>query len=475
MTKLAVVASSFLVMAQPISAARASATRLSPQMSRKIDADVEQAMARLQVPGAAVLILEGGRVAYVRGYGFRDKERRLPVTPKTAFEIGSITKQFTAAAILQLQAAGRLDLDRPLSDYLPDAPHAREVTLRQLLSHTSGLHDYLDLPEDRIDEFVQRPITYKELIARLAPLPLDFKPGSRWSYSNTGYLLLGRVIEIVSGETYRDYLQRHFFGPLHLTSTHTIGDEPRLANMAKGYRHAHGALERGPTMDVSWAGAAGFLVTTLADLARWDVALESGRVIPPNAYREMATEATTKENGGTGYGLGLFVGEAFGQPRIGHTGASLSFTAADENFPRQRTRIIALTNLGDEEPEAGEVLTNVAFGALYPPIVAAAERPSPGEDPEVRRSALAAFEELQTGKSYRAFGDKLQTKLTGDLGERLASRLGPYGSPTASIFRGERESDGQSWFDYTIKFGPGVYLPLSVRLDGGKVAGFSVG
>ena len=236
MTKLAVVASSFLVMAQPISAARASATRLSPQMSRKIDADVEQAMARLQVPGAAVLILEGGRVAYVRGYGFRDKERRLPVTTKTAFEIGSITKQFTAAAILQLQAAGRLDLDRPLSDYLPDAPHAREVTLRQLLSYTSGLHDYLDLPEDRIDELVQRPITYKELIARVAPLPLDFKPGSRWSYSNTGYLLLGRVIEIVSGESYRDYLQRHFFGPLHLTSTHTIGDEPRLANMAKGYR-----------------------------------------------------------------------------------------------------------------------------------------------------------------------------------------------------------------------------------------------
>ena len=117
----------------------------------------------------------------------------------------------------------------------------------------------------------------------------------------------------------------------------------------------------------------------------------------------------------------------------------------------------------------------MAFGALYPQIVATAERPSPGEGPEVRRSAIDAFEELQTGRGYGAFGEQLRAKLVDGLGARLASRLGPYGSATASIFRGARESDGQRWFDYTIKFGPGVYLPLSVRLDGGKVAGLSVG
>ena len=184
---------------------------------------------------------------------------RLPVTPDTSFEIGSITKQFTTAAILQLQAAGKLNIDRPLSDYLPKAPHAHEVTLRQLLSHTSGLHDYLDLPDDQIDRLVQQPIAYESLVARVADLPLDFTPGSRWAYSNTGYLLLGRVIEVASGEPYRDYLQRHILDPLQMTATHTSAEEPRLANMAKGYRHAHGAIERGPMIEASWARRRGFL------------------------------------------------------------------------------------------------------------------------------------------------------------------------------------------------------------------------
>jgi CubicO group peptidase (beta-lactamase class C family) len=134
------------------------------------------------------------------------------------FEIGSITKQFTAASILQLQEAGKLHIDEPLSRYLPDAPHAGEVTLRQLLTHTSGLHDYLDGPRELMDQIVPKPISYDELIARVASRPLDFPPGSRWSYSNTGYLLLGRVIEAVSGETYRDYLKHHILDPLQITA-----------------------------------------------------------------------------------------------------------------------------------------------------------------------------------------------------------------------------------------------------------------
>jgi hypothetical protein len=142
----------------------------SPALRRKIDADVKSALGRFGVPGAAVMVIQGGKVSLVQAFGTRDMARRLPIRPDTYFEIGSITKQFTAASILQLQESGRLQIDRPLADYLPDAPHAKEVTLRQLLTHTSGLHDYFD------DQLAAQPISYKDLIARVESLPLDFTP-----------------------------------------------------------------------------------------------------------------------------------------------------------------------------------------------------------------------------------------------------------------------------------------------------------
>ena len=469
-----------LLVATPCLAAPAVTAPLPADQAKRIGADVERALHRFGAPGAAVLVLQDGRVSYVGAFGLRDPARKLPVRADTYFEIGSITKQFTAASILQLQEAGKLQIDRPLADYLPDAPHAKEVTLRQLLAHTSGLHDYLDLPADQTDRLVRQPIAYADLVARIAPLPLDFKPGSRWSYSNTGYLLLGKVIEVVSGEPYRDYLQHHILGPLHMTQTFTTAEEPRLPDMAKGYRHANGApngaVERAPMIDPSWGGAAGFLVTTVGDLAKWDAALQGGKVVSPDSYRQMTTALETTENGSADYGLGLFVGSMFGQPRIGHTGGSIGFTTADEDFPRQRTRIIAFTNQGDEVPEAGEALTNIVFADLHPAIVADAQRPAPGEDARVTRAALSAFGELQAGKAWASFGDRLKAKLAGAQGERFASNLGPYGAATAAIFRGARETDGQRWYDYLLLFGPGVSLPFSVRVDdSGSVAGFSVG
>jgi CubicO group peptidase (beta-lactamase class C family) len=462
--------------AAPCLAAPAVSTPLPADQAKRIDADVARALRRFGVPGGAVLVLQDGRVSYVGAFGLRDLARRLAVRPETYFEIGSITKQFTAASILQLQQAGKLQIDRPLADYLPDAPHAREVTLRQLLAQTSGLHDYLDLPADQTDRLVTQPIRYADLVARVASLPLDFKPGSRWSYSNTGYLLLGKVIEVVSGEPYRDYLQRHIFDPLHMTQTCTTAEEPRLPDMAKGYRHRIGALGRAPIIDPSWGGAAGFLVTTVGDLAKWDAALQGGKVVSPESYHQMMTAMETSQNVNADYGLGLFVGSMFGQPRIGHTGGSIGFTTADEYYPRQQTRIIAFTNLGDDAPEAGEALTNIVFADLHPEIVADSRRPAPGEDARISRVVLSAFGELQAGKAYAAFGDRLKAKLGAGEGARLASGLGAYRAPSAAIFRGARETDRQRWFDYLILFGPGVSLPFSVRMDEGfSVVGFSVG
>ncbi|MEA1648861.1 serine hydrolase domain-containing protein [Nitrospirillum sp. BR 11164] len=458
-----------LLMAAPV-----ASTMADPVPATAIDRDVAAALRRLGVPGAAVQAIRQGTVIYTKAFGSLDASNGAPVRPDTYFEIGSITKQFTAAAILQLQEAGKLRVDRPLADYLPDAPHAAEVTLRQLLSHTSGLHEYLDGPG--IDELATRPIAYPDLIARVATLPLDFPPGSRWSYSNTGYLLLGKVIEAVSGETYRAYLQHHVFDPLGLGEMRTTAEEPYLPNMAVGHHHVDGRLERAGIIGPDWAGPAGFLVMRLRDLAVWDTALRGGKVISPDSYRQMTTPFITSQNGSADYGFGLFVGAVYGQPRIGHTGGSLGFTTADEYFPKQDVRIVALTNLGDDSPEAGEALTNIVFTDLYPALAATAERPAPGEDARVTRAAADAFRDLQTGGDYAHFGVVLGAKLAGGKGAKFATDLAPYGAPTAMTFKGARQSGVERWYDYVLQFGPGVFLPFAVRLgEDGKVAGFSIG
>ncbi|PJL24603.1 MULTISPECIES: serine hydrolase domain-containing protein [Stenotrophomonas] len=442
---------------------------------RRIDSGVEQVMRRFNVPGAAVMVLQDGRQIHAKAYGQRDVALGLAVRADTPFEIGSITKQFTAAAVVQLQEAGKLTLDDPLARYLPDAPHAHAVTLRQLLSHTSGLHDYFDGPEQEVDARVTQPIALDRLIGRISDRPLDFEPGSRWSYSNTGYVLLGRVIEVVSGERYVDYVRRHLLEPLGMRHTFTLADTGRLEGMAVGYRHEAGALRRSPYFHPDWSGAAGFLVSTLDDLARWDRGLAGGRVVSNAGYIEMTTPVQTRDGGSADYGLGLFVNTVYGQARIGHTGGSQGFTTADEYFPDLGLRIIAFTNLGDKTPEAGITLTNAVFSALHPAIVAAWSRPAPGEDAAVTQRARATFEQLQAGRDYADFSASLRGKLEAGLGVGLSKAIGPYGKPATLIFKGTQASAKGTMYRYVATFGPGVFMPYMIRPDEeGRVAGFAL-
>ncbi len=440
-----------------------------------IDSGVGQVMRRFNVPGAAVMVLQDGHLVHAKAYGQRDVARGLAVRTDTPFEIGSITKQFTAAAIVQLQEAGKLTLDDLLARHLPDAPHAHEVTLRQLLSHTSGLHDYFDGPEQEVDALVTQPIAFDRLIARVRDRPLDFAPGSRWSYSNTGYILLGRVIEVVSGERYVDYVRQHLLEPLDMRHTFTLADTERLQGMAVGYRHEAGVLRPSPYFHPDWSGAAGFLISTLDDLARWDRGLSGGKVVSPAGYREMITPVHTAEGGSADYGLGLFVNAVYGQARIGHTGGSQGFTTADEYFPGLGLRIIAFTNLGDKTPEAGITLTNAVFSALHPAIVAAWSQPAPGEEAVVTARARATFEQLQAGHGYADFSANLRARLEAGLGAGLSKAIAPYGKPAALVFRGTQASEKGTLYRYVATFGPGVFMPYMIRPDDeGKVAGFAL-
>jgi len=444
------------------------------EQAKRIDADVETILHRTDTPGATIAVAVKDRIVYAHAYGFRDRERHIPATVDTHYEIGSITKQFTAAAMMQLQEAGKLRIDDTLATYLPKAPHAGEVTLRQMLSHTSGLPEYLEGPD--IETAATKAATVDELMARIKDKPLDFAPGSRWSYSNTGYILLGRVIEVVSHETYRHYVQHHLLDPSGMTQTFTVADESRLPKMAVGYHHKDGKIERPAPISYTFGWSAGFLVSTVDDLEKWNLALTRGKIVAPASYALMSTSVQTTQHGDAEYGFGLFVDAIDGQLRIGHTGGAFGFTSANEYFPKQDARIIAFTNNGDT-PEPGEMIATAIFENLYPEIAAAEMRPAPGEDAKTTSDAKAVFAHLQRGSEDSAlFTAKLTEKMKAGLAARLATLFSPYGAPTAFIYKGERSDNGLKWSDYVIRFGPGSSLKFAIGLDEtGKVASISYG
>ena len=417
---------------------------------------------RTETPAATILAIKDGQLIYNHAFGWRELDGRLPASLDTHYEIGSITKQFTAAAILQLRDAGKLDIDAKVSTYLPDAPHAGELTLRQLLTHTSGLLDYIGLVSD---EQITKSVTFEKIMGIVAGKPLDFPPGSKASYSNTGYIILGRIIELTSHESYRQYIRAHLLQPAGMTQTFTIADEPSVSGMAKGYRHVNGKLERGVVISDSYAWSAGFLVSTVADVEKWNQALAGGKIVSKANCAAMATPQKTIAGENTGYGLGLFIDTVNDQTRIGHTGGTYGFTAANFYFPEQKLRIIALTNNADN-PEPGEILANVVFNDLYPDLARAAAMPAADEDRAITTKVKTGFENLQHGTGDGSvFGASLDAKLKAGLATRMSGQFSPYGAPTAFIFKGRRSDNGKSWSDYLIEFGPGSTLKISIALD----------
>jgi D-alanyl-D-alanine carboxypeptidase len=441
----------------------------------QITADIASVMRRYNIPGATIEIIQDGHVVYAHAFGLRDIASGAATQDDTHYEIGSITKQFTAAAILQLHEAGKVDLDAKVAIYVPSAPHANEITVRQLLTQTSGLPDYLDVPG--ID--TTKLVTFEQLMASVAGKPLQFAPGGGWRYSNTNYVILGRIIENVSGERYEAYVQKHILDPLGMTQTFTIGDESSIPGMAFGYQLVDGHLSpvRGP-ISQSYGWSAGDLVSTVGDVAKWSDALQNGRVVSPQDYALMTTSQPTTQ-GDSGYGFGLFIDSVYDQRRIGHTGGDPGFTAANEYFPKQNVRIIALTNDGNDNghPEAGEILTTVAFGDLFPEIAAAALRSTQGEDPAVTARVKRFLTDMQSGhEDYTMFAPHLAEKFRTQYAALFASEFAPYGAPTAFVFRGKRSEAGKQWYDYVVHFGPGVSLKLTVGFDEArKISGLSFG
>jgi CubicO group peptidase (beta-lactamase class C family) len=376
-TYLAPIAALFIVaiaprIAAPVVARAQTSTSGTEEISGKVDAYIEAEMRAEKIPGLALAIVGDGKTIKSRGYGLANIELDVPVKPETIFQTGSVGKQFTATAVMMLVEDGKLRLDDPIGKYLSGAPATwKNITVRNLLTHTSGIHDYeTESLKKKGAAFInlRNDYTEDELFKKFSGLPLDFPPGSKWNYSNSGYVILGILIHKVTGQFYGDVLQERIFRPLGMTYTRIISEADIIRNRAAGYRLVNGEMKNqewvSPMLNTTADGA---LYTNIVDMARWDAALYTEKLLKKGSLDQMWTAVCLNDGKTADYGLGWDVTSVNGHRLIEHGGAWQGFTTQISRYVDDKFTVIVLTNLDSEHSQPDKVAHNVA--AIYNPAL----------------------------------------------------------------------------------------------------------
>jgi CubicO group peptidase (beta-lactamase class C family) len=393
---------------------------LPADLREKIDAAANDALARSGVPSASIAVVRDGQLAYVQAYGDARLDPKTPAQPSMRYSIGSISKQFTAAAMLLLQEQGKLSLNDKVSRYLPTLTRAGDITIRQLLSHTSGYQDYW--PQDYVPPFMLQPITAEKIVELWAKKPLDFEPGSKWQYSNTNFVIAGMIIEKVSGMPLLRFLQEKIFTPLHMQGVANI-DQERLGDTdPTGYmRYALGPLRPAPKEGKGWLFAAGELAMPAAELAKWDLSIINQSLLHPGSYQQFATETLLNSGIGTRYGLGVDVRMDRGHRALSHGGEVSGFTAQNAVYPDERAAIVVLTNQ-DAAGASGDIA-----GAIAGLIFTTTEDPATATQQD---KARGIFDGLQHGTIDPAlFTENCRAYFSPQAIADFAAGLAPLGAP----------------------------------------------
>lgn len=463
---LRAVAGLFLIFISTMAAAAASAAKLPENFDV---AGVDRFLsAQAQPPGRvgfSVAIIKDGQVVLAKGYGKRSLKDGRPVETNTIFAIGSVSKQFTCAAILLLAEYGKLSVHDPVAKYYPHLTRAKDITLLDLMNHVSGYPDYY--PLDFVDRRMMKPISEDELLARYAGGKLDFEPGTKWSYSNTGYILLGRVVEKVSGEKLGAFLSRRIFQPLGMNETYyeLNTSDPRLAT---GYqRFALSEPEAMAPEAAGWLAGAGGIYSTPGDLAKWDLALIGGKVLKPESYALMTTARQLADGRSAEYGCGLSVKMQGGRQVIAHNGAVSGFNTYNAIVPSTRSAVIVTCNL---EGSLG-ALPNQLFALLLKeqsnvPVVAGFAAVD---------AVKSVFAELQRGKVNRQhFGEEFNYYLTDAKIAGASKRLRKLAEPKRAELMSIRERGGMEVTTTQLVFATGELRVLMYRKPDGTIEQFFV-
>jgi len=439
------------VSAQPLTASERAA----------IDSNVLTVLRETGAPGASIAIVRDGAIVYENAYS---KGR---ITPETAavssmrYAIGSVSKQFTATAILLLSEEGKLSLDDKVAKWFPELTRAGEISVRQLLSMTSGYQDYW--PQDYVMPDMQRAATAESIMQRWAGKALDFDPGTRWQYSNTNYVIAAAIVERVAGIGFMDFLRTRIFTPLRMFSVTDFDASPLGAGDAEALlRNALGPLRPAPKEGAGWLFGAGQLAMTAHDLALWDIAVINQTVLRPESYKAQQTTVLLAAGTPTGYGLGISIGAAGGRRRLSHGGAVSGYTTNNGIYPDDRAAIVVFTNIYPGAANApgriGERIASIIF----------AQADATGN--EARESARKIYEGLRKGTiDRRLLTPSANAYFTLQVLADYAASLEPLGAPTEFASEGQSVRGGMAIRTYRIKAGTVVMSLTTMTLPDGRL------
>lgn len=409
---------------------------------RAIDSIVNQPIASGQIAGASVAVVQGTDTILLKAYGFADLEYRVPTPDRAIYEIGSVTKQFTAAAVLQLVAAGAVDLDAVFSGYLPNYPgDAHGITVRRLMDHTSGIKGYTEM--EGFEAIATRDLPRDSLVALFSAAPLDFEPGEALIYNNSAYFLLGLIIEAVSGDSYEDYVRSRLFEPAGMTDSRYCSENAIVERRAHGYDAGPDGLVRKAYIDHTWPYAAGSLCSTAWDLVAWNQALHGdgagGRLLSSQWYNEMIAPGSLNDGTPLRYAKGLSVFEDRGRTVISHGGGIPGFLSQVTYYPESDLSVIVLVNTAGP-PGPGAIANEIATLLL-------------GEAPAPPESTFSGDVRMLTG-TYRGPGRGRELVVAIDSDSRgLTAALGEAEPVSLSFVDGLTFTRGNTTYTFVMESG----------------------
>ena len=449
----------------------AAAVPPSPSRLAAATADVATAaIAREHIPGLQIAIIRNGQIVLDQGYGVGNTATQGPVETNTSFEIGSITKSFTSAAILQLKERGKLKLTDRLGKYVPEYPRGKDVTIEQLLTMTSGIPDHINDVPGAVKIISSGPGDLDAALGLIKNMPLNFKPGTQSAYSNTNYLLLGTIVARVSHMPYAEYVSKNIFTPAHMIHSAFLKDEPSLASMAVGYSLVSATnLEPAGHIGYGWSGGAGSIVSTAGDLALWDDAFFRDRIISA-ADVKVATTPLYIKGTSTTYGLGWSIDQIEGIPVVSHDGGMLGFTSINDVFPTLNLGIIVLTNNGETPPDS---IAKDILSRLNPDFARKRDIAATGENPQITARVTKVWTELHVGTIDRSeLTHELNKALMPEQVSFMHAHYAGAGPALRWIYKGSQLwPDGSATYSYRVLFKNGLALLVAATIaNDGKFA-----
>ena len=433
-------------------------------ISTKIDHYIKSEMRVQKIPGLSLAVVRNGKIDFVKSYGFSNLEHQVPVTPETIFQSGSIGKQFTATAVMILVEEGKLSLDDKISKYLTDVPETwKNISVRHLLTHTSGLGEY---PPD-LD--LRRDLTEDQYLALIKSVPLTYQPGTKWDYSNLGFVTLGILIRKLTGKFYGDFLTERIFGPLGMTTARVISESDIVPNRAAGYRLVKGELKNQEWVSPSTNTTAdGSLYFTIADLAKWDAALFTNKPLKQSSLSEMWTPVQLNDGKTKAYGFGWHTDVMHGRRIVFHGGAWQGFKSFILRFPDDKLTIVFFANSWETKDFK---LARGLIETFYPEFALPAVQPIEDQEPRITASVRGVLLKLARGSAEPgSFTLEARAILFPDQAIKIGETLSTLSLPIAIIYMSElierRDENGLRIYRYAMHdLGRSLFCTVTVTKD----------